>query len=68
MLEMSPDLMGPSGFKYAFNDIYISETFQHTVVGDGVFAVFTAFGKNAHDFPVGKIPADIADDRTVIFF
>lgn len=41
MLHMDPDLVRPACLQYALHQRDISKSFQHFIVGDGLFSMFS---------------------------
>ena len=64
---MRPDLMGASGFKLAFNQGYIAETLNNSIMCDGRFAIFTS-GVNIHYTPVFGAAAYMALNGSFVVF
>jgi len=67
MLHVDTDLMGTSCFKYTFHKGYVSQSFQYTVVRNGMLA-HRRVGHHRHLHPVFRIAGDITDNRSFILF
>ena len=67
MLHVDTNLMGTSCFKYTFHKGYVSQSFQYTVVRNGMFA-HCRVGHHRHLHPVFRIAGDITDNRSFILF
>ena len=66
MAEMNADLVGPSGFKPAFDERHVAEPFQNPVVCDRVPAFFIII-VHGMDQPVTWIAPHVAGDGSLLF-
>lgn len=65
MVEVDPYLMGAPCLQAAFHHSDITEPFQHSVVGHGVFPA-VSLGEHLEPHPVVGIPAYIAGDGALV--
>ena len=66
MLHVDTNLMGTSCFKYTFHKGYVAQSFQYTVVRNGMLA-HRRVGHHRHLHPVFRIAGDITDNRSIRF-
>ena len=64
---MDADLVGAAGFKLALDEGDVAEPFHHSVVGDGMFALFTV-GEDGHYEAVARVAAHVPDDGAFVLF
>ena len=65
MFHVNPDLVGPTRFQYAFDEIDISQSFNYLVMGDRGFSA-CAIRENGINLAVSDTPANIPLDGSFI--
>lgn len=60
------DLVGTSGFQYAFHQCDVAQSFQNLIVCYGMFALCRV-GQNRHLHPVLRVSSDVAGDGSFVF-
>ena len=58
VFHVDADLVGPAGFEVALHHADVVEAFEHLVMGDGPFALFTV-RKGGELFAVARVAADM---------
>ena len=68
VLQMHANLVRAAGFQLAFDEGYISESFHHAPVRDGMFALVAALGEDGHHHAVFGVAPHVADNGAGILF